>query len=379
MTAYHKLIGLTAAMVVLAAAGCCQTRQKPAAPAAGVPQEFLQKPWPPQEVPVAPVLRRDYRLREGDSLEIIYHIRHERNETYRIKIEDVIEIRFPFNEKLNQTEQVQSDGTLQLDLIGSVEVLDKTIGEVQAELAKRYSKFLKNPAITCSFKESNKKIEELKRAITTSPRGQSRLVPVTPDGTISLPYIIAIRAAGLTIAELHQGLNKAYRDIGLAEVEVTVNLQTVSPVQVYVMGEVRNPGVVPNRSGAVNYTNEISLLQAITQAGSYLPGRADLSAVMLIRRRQLPRPEIAIVNVYQLLENRKKINGQAMTADSSKYRYDIWLEEGDVIYVPTTEVAKRADYIDYVWTRGIRAVGGFSSSASGNYTIVDAVQFIGTK
>ena len=59
-------------------------------------------------------------------------------------------------------------------------------------------------------------------------------------------------------------------------------------------------------------------------------------------------------------------------ADSSKHRYDIWLEDGDIVYVPTTDIAKRADYIEYVWTRGIRAVGGFSS----NYTVNENVDWL---
>ena len=40
-----------------------------------------------------------------------------------------------------------------------------------------------------------------------------------------------------------------------------------------------------------------------------------------------------------------------------------------------TEIAKRADYIDLVWTKGIRAIGGFTSSAT--YGIGDAVDWLG--
>ena len=58
----------------------------------------------------------------------------------------------------------------------------------------------------------------------------------------------------------------------------------------------------------------------------------------------------------------------------SKYRYDIWLEDGDIVYVPTSDIAKRADYIEYVWTRGIRAVGGFTSTAG--YTVSDTVNWL---
>jgi len=356
-----RIAALLVGAVVAAGSGGCQAGPDRGAAAPAPPPEMLRDRWAPAEVPVAHLVRRDYRIREGDQLEIIYHVRHLRNPEYRIKIQDVIVVRFPFKPKLDQVERVQSDGKLYLDLLEPIPVVGRTIAQLRAELTRRYSRYLKDPEITVSFKESNVKISELKRAIITAPRGQSRLVPVTPDGTISLPFVVTLRAAGKTVEQLHQDVNAAYADLGLEELEVTVNIQTVSPFTVYVLGEVRRPG-------ALKTTQEVSLLQAIAQAGSYRPGRAELSKVLLVRRRHLPRPEAAIVNVFQLLANRNRADHGRIVPNMDKYRYDIWLEDGDVVYVPTTEIAKRADYIEYVWTRGIRAVGGFGSSATVGYT-----------
>jgi len=372
MTAGKRPVVCAAILVGILAAGC---QQEQARPELGLPQEFLQADYPPQEPVQAEVVRRDYRLREGDSLEIIYHVRHRRAESYKIKIQDVIVIRFPFHPNLSQTEQVQSDGTLRLDLVGEVYVFDRTIGDVQQELDRRYGAFLKDPVMTVSFKQSNVKIAELKEAIKTAPRGQSRLVPIAPDGTISLPFIGHTRAAGLTIGELHRELNQGYRDIGMEELEVTVNIESFAPSKIYVLGEVRIPGVQLNRTGLVTAGSDITLLQAIAQAGGYIPARSELSKVMLVRRHYLDRPQIAIINVHQLLENRSRSAELGIVADESMYRYDLYLEDGDLVYVPTNAIAKRADYIEYVWTRGIRAVGGFTSSAS--YTVSDAVDWVG--
>lgn len=366
--AIGAVVGLSALL-----AGCNGLQQQEAPPSSSYPQEFLQPPAESQELPVGHMMRRDYRLRVGDFLEIIYHVRHRRNVSYRIKIQDIIVIRFPFHPSLNQTEQVQSDGTLHLDLIGSVPVFDKTIDQVRQRLVRQYSTYLKDPVLTVSFKQSNVKIAELKEAITTSPRGQSRLVPIAPGGAISLPFIVDVRAAGLTINELHQALNRAYTDIGLDELEVTVNLQSVSPMRVYVLGEVRRPGVVLNRSGTGSDLTQMSLLQALAEAGGHRPKRAELSKVMLIRRRNLPRPQAAVINVRQLLRSSLRMEAGRVVADSEKQRFDIWLQDGDVVYVPTTEIARRADYIEYVWARGIRAVGGFSSY----YGAVDDVDWLG--
>ncbi|HUS48293.1 MAG TPA: polysaccharide biosynthesis/export family protein [Phycisphaerae bacterium] len=363
------------AAVAVVAVGCDEKPPAEKCKEATLPQEFLQKSWEPQELPVAHVLRRDYRLREGDFLEIIYHVRHRTAEAYPIQIEDIIVIRFPFVPQLNQTEQVQSDGNIYLDLIGPVRAVNKTIAEVRQELYDSYLKYLKDPTLTVSFKESKVRIVELQKAITTAPRGQSRLVPITPDGTISLPFVVDIKAAGMTIAELHKALNDAYMAIQVPELEVTVNLQTVSPLRVYVMGEVAKQGPQLNRSGTDSDIGEITLLQAIAQAGGYIPGRAELSSVLLFRRRHLAHPQVAVINVYQLLENRTKGAGKPVVADMSKHRYDIWLEDGDVVYVPTTEIAKRADFIEYVWVKGVRAVCGWTVAT--DYTAADTVNWLG--
>ena len=360
-----------AAAAVMMLLGCSADPPPPST--VKIPAQFLNKYWSPQEAPVARIIRRQYRLREGDSLEVIYHVRYQTNEVYKIKMQDIIIIRFPYQRTLDQLEQVHSDGMLHLDLVGPVKAYGRTINEVHADLKQRYAAFLKNPTLTVSFKESNVKIRELKEAIKTSPRGQSRLVPITPDGTMSLPFIVNVRAAGRTASELHGVLNRAYQDIGLDELEVTVNVQTVAPLRVFIFGEVKKPGAVLNEPQLSTSISEMSLLQAIAQSGGYRPGRAELSMVALMRRRHLAKPEIAIVNVFQLLENREMACGKPVVADSSKYRYDIWLEDGDVIYVPTSEIAKRADYIDLVWTRGIRAITNHSFS----YAATDVVDWIG--
>jgi polysaccharide export outer membrane protein len=364
----------TAAGVLWTLTGCAEPPAKNDQ-VAGMPADFLRSDWGEQEVPVAHILRRDYRLREGDSLEVIYHIRHRQTQEYRIKIQDVLDVRFPFNPELDRIEQVQSEGTIRLPLIGEVKVFDQTIGDVQKELEQRYSAYLKNPQLMVSYKYANVNITELKEAIKTAPRGQSRLVPIAPDGTIALPFVPYIRAAGLTLAELHVELNKAYAEAKLPELEVTVNLQQAASMQVYVLGEVRIPGTLYNRTGIVTTSSsELTLLGAIAQAGGHIPMRAELSMVMLVRRRHLPGPQVAVINCFQLLENRRKIQDGSVVAEAGNMRYDVWLEDGDIIYVPTTEIARRADYIDYVWNRSIRNVGGFTSSAA--YTMGDAVNFI---
>ncbi len=341
------------------------------------PEDFLRKEWPQGEGVASRVVRRPYRIRINDKLEIIYNVKTRvDDEDYKLQVRDVINVGFPFNPKLNISGLgVQSDGTIQLNLIGTISVVGMTVTGLTEQLEDKYSKYLKDPQITVTFKESNRDIADLREAITTAPRGQSRLVPVAPDGMIALPLIGSVIAAGTTVDQVYKLVNDKYHDLGIKELSVTVNLEYISPLQVYVLGEVNRPGLVFSTLGAAQNVTELSLLQALAQAGSYKPKRAELSKVLLLRKRAVRQPNAAIINVTQLLENQTDGTNVTVVADSAKFRYDIWLEDGDVIYVPTTTLAKRADYIEYVWTRGIYAVA--PTSFNFNYNAQDAVDWLG--
>ena len=353
-----------------------QTEQSP------YPEGFLRKDWPKTESLTARTIHRPYRIREGDKLEIIYFVRtFERlKDEYELKIRDVIGVRFPFNKDLDQKEaEVQSDGRIQLPLIGTVDVFSKTLADIQKELEERYAAYIKAPILTVSLKQSKREIDDLREAITTSPRGQSRLVPVTPDGTIALPLIGSVMAAGYTVEEVRNVTQKKYELLKLRELQVTVNLEFIKPLRIYVMGEVQKPGLVFNTLGAMRNVTKMSLLEALAQAGSYNPKRAELSKVLLVRSTGVPSPQVAVINVRRMLENTGRDVGKKkiFVPDSAKFRHNIWLEDGDVIYVPTKTIASRADYIEYVWTRGIYAVIPVFYSVQATYNAVDAVDWLG--
>jgi polysaccharide export outer membrane protein len=345
------------------------------------PEDFLRKDWPVTKDLATRTNFPPYCIREGDALEIIYFVSPEKiPHEYKINIRDVLGVRFPFNDELNvEKAEVQSDGNITLPLIQEVSVAGHTVRDVQKELEKRYSEYLRNPKLTVSMVESKREIDDLREAITTSPRGQSRLVPVTPGGEIALPLIGSVRAGGLTVDEVRDSIQKRYEGIGVQELQVTVDVETVAPLRVYVMGEVKNPGLVFNTLGGPRQITEMSLLQAISQAGSYLPARAELSKVLLIRSTGLPSPEVAVINMFQLFENKaRKVNGKEIfIPNNAKFRHDIWLEDGDVIYVPTKTIAKRADYIEYVWTKGIYAVVPLQYNITANYNAADSVDWLG--
>ena len=79
----------------------------------------------------------------------------------------------------------------------------------------------------------------------------------------------------------------------------------------------------------------MSMLQAISAAGG-LTSTADQRRVALIRRRELPLPESAVVNMKDILAAARKSTPVA----GATLRKDIWMNDGDILYVPATPLAR---------------------------------------
>jgi polysaccharide export outer membrane protein len=96
--------------------------------------------------------------------------------------------------------------------------------------------------------------------------------PIKEDGTITLPYIGAVRAAGLTAGELQNAIHNLYVPQYYVRLTITVS----SPQRVfYVGGEVKQPG-------RQLYIGETTVTKAIQSAGDFTDF-ANRSKVWLTR------------------------------------------------------------------------------------------------
>lgn len=348
-----------AAFVVVAASGCSRNHYQIPDAAPPQPRALYQPVVTPAGLPEQSLDRPPYRLSVGDTLEIIYQVKNEvSDKDYELKIEDGIKIVFPYQPQFNQDLTVGGDGNVHCLLVGKVRAAGLTAERLTAFLRAEYGKELKDPELTVVIDAANKKIEELKKAITTAPRGQSRLVPIKPDGTIDLPYIGQAHVAGMTVDEAKHMLDQRYVAADLQEVEVTVQTLEFSPKHIYVHGEVNN-------NGMMEVKNPMTLMQAIVAMGG-VNTRAEKSKVMLIRRKNLAIPEAIVFDMNQFMEPRKP-GPEGLEGDGSIYRYDPYLADGDIIYVPSTLLAQTNDWIDQVFTRGIRAVFPYSGYVGMNF------------
>ena len=102
----------------------------------------------------------------------------------------------------------------------------------------------------------------------------SRVLPVRPDGFITMPMAGEVMAAGKTPTELEQEIKSKLSPF-VQEPRVTVIVREVNSSRVFVTGEVTRPGVYPLRG-------RVSLLQVIAQAGGFTDF-ADSDEIVVIR------------------------------------------------------------------------------------------------
>lgn len=289
-----------------------------------------------------------YRLGPGDVLEVVYHIRHDITvKDYRLDVQDRISIAFPYHPQFNVSTLVRADGKVSLPLVGEIKVAGMSMSEVTADLDKRYAAFIKKPSLTVSLEEFNVRIDELKKAITTAPRGQSKIAPIAPDGRVGFPIIGNIDASGLTVAQLEKALNERYAKY-VDDLQVTLILLEIHNNKLYVYGEVNTPGVY-------ELQGRLNLAQALGQAGGF-KDTANLRDVLVFRNNGLLKPMAYRVDLQRLL-------------DTGTMYDDLYVQPSDIVYVPKGTLDDINDMIAKIFTKGLYAVVPFTSSFNVNYDI----------
>jgi len=140
----------------------------------------------------------------------------------------------------------------------------------------------------------------------------SRVVPVRPDGKISMPLLHDITAAGLTAMQLRDKISRALAEF-LPNPEVAVAVTDVRSLRVSVLGEVQKPGVLELRGTT-------TILEAIAMAGG-LRDFASPSKITVIRTDAAGQTQKIRFNY-----NRAVGNG----SDEK----NLVLKPGDVVVVP---------------------------------------------
>ncbi len=273
---------------------------------------------------------RDYLISPGDEIEITYHVDVNQQDKYLIAIGDQMRVEFYYYPQLDRTLDVRPDGMVTLPGKGDIMATGITPPELGRRIDEAYADFLKNPQATVTLIRYGQRIRELKDAIRTGLRGQSKLALVQPDGKITLPLSPPIMVAGKAIDEAERDINRVYRPI-IPGMQTSASLLTVKGNQVYVFGAV-------NRPGFYELKGPTSAMQAVAIAGGYSPF-AETSSILLITRNEENKA------VARLLDHKEILSKGNLAKDTL-------LRQADIIFVPNTKLSE-ASIVGGFWQRMI--------------------------
>jgi polysaccharide biosynthesis/export protein len=89
----------------------------------------------------------------------------------------------------------------------------------------------------------------------------TRVVPVRPDGKISLPLLNDVQAAGLTPTKLSEEITTGLKKF-VTDPQVTVIVSAINSQRVYILGEVTRAGAYPLLPG-------MTVLQGLSSSGGF--------------------------------------------------------------------------------------------------------------
>lgn len=197
--------------------------------------------------------------------------------------------------------------------------------------------------------------------------GLSGLYRVTADGSVTMPLVGSVPAAGLTLADFQEKLRAMLAAGYLRNPQVRVEVEQFKSQSVFVIGEVRTPGEIP-------MTGTMTLLKALALAGS--PTASASSEVLVAHPRKptaagmMPAEgdaDIVHINLKDLQLGRA---GQ-----------DVVLLDGDIINVPKAQTFYITGQIrtsgSYVWDPGmtvqqaIALAGGMTERGSSRGIVVE--------
>jgi polysaccharide export outer membrane protein len=139
----------------------------------------------------------------------------------------------------------------------------------------------------------------------------SRVIPVRPDGKITVPLLNDVQASGLTAMQLAESLRESLSRF-LTSPQVTVTVSEINSRRVYLTGEVTRPG-------ALSLLPNMTVLQALASGGGFT---------------QFAR----LKNIYVMrTENGKQVKhpfNYKEVVKGNLAEQNIFLQSGDVIVVP---------------------------------------------
>jgi len=298
-----------------------------------VPVENMEEIASPSDIFI------NYRIQPGDIIEIGFYFDMNNQHSYHLLPQDVIEVKFPSTPELNLEQRIRPDGMISMAYIGEIKAAGKTVKELKNILEGLYLKKMQKPEMYIVLKEYGRILNEINSQTPDSALRQNRQITVRIDGRADFPIIGEIAAAGKSIRELTELINKKYLS-SHADLRVEIFLNKTVGAKICVLGAVNRPGFYQ-----IDYP--VSVLEAIALAGGTDPN-ADIADILTIRRKD-----------DSLIHQVVSLNNLLQSSDS---RHS-FISHQDIVYVPTSSISDAAamarKIAEVIFFRGWGIGGGY--------------------
>jgi polysaccharide export outer membrane protein len=210
---------------------------------------------------------------------------------------------------------------------GGVKGADRSEGWYDADAVKEFVADTSKPVIPALAPEYVIGVNDVLEVVFLYHNNlTTRDLIVRRDGRISMPYVGDQMAAGVTPMVLDSLLTVRFSEV-LRDPNLSVIVSEPAPQKVYVLGEVNQPG-------RFEFKDELSMLQALAEAGGVKAGGMTNHAV-LIRRQGVT--QITGVEV----DLRAAANG-------SRLSNDLRLRNYDIVLIPKHPIYSAADFMQAI-------------------------------
>jgi len=171
---------------------------------------------------------------------------------------------------------------------------------------------------------------------------------VNSEGKIEYKFVGDVIVAGLTKVQLQERIAEILSEY-VIEPEVNVRIVSYLSKVFFVVGEVNNPGKFYMKG------NTISVREALIQAGLPAVGSSAMRKCRLVTPDNNGRNNYRFVNAYALIYG-------------GDLRQNVDMKPGDVLYVPSTIVAKIIRIISPV-TNAVSSAAGAAAAGAGTVAV----------
>ena len=156
----------------------------------------------------------------------------------------------------------------------------------------------------------------------------SGMYAVEADGAFTFPLLGRVVVTGLSVRAIEDDMRDRLGRGYLKDPQVRITVDEYRSQQVFVMGEVRQPG-------SLQFTGSMTLIEALARVGS-TTDRAGLEAV-IVRRPEGGAPAAADIERPQDIRNAEVIRVNLETLQRGTLSQNAALRGGDTIFVPRAE------------------------------------------